>query len=237
MITIRKSDERGHADHGWLDTRHTFSFAGYLDRSQTGFRALRVINEDRVAPDNGFGTHDHNNMEIVSYVVAGQLEHRDSTGTGSVLGPGDVQRMTAGSGIRHSEMNPSTDTSAHFLQIWLHPRQEGLTPSYEETHFSDDAKRGKLLPIVSGNRAGDRVDGGPLSIQQDVELFAAILEDAGPVTHELRPGRHAWIQVVRGGLQVNGQSLTQGDGASVSEESRLELRADPTTEFLLFDLS
>jgi len=232
MIRIRRSDERGRADFGWLDSRHTFSFGEYHDPEHMGFRALRVINEDRVRPGKGFGTHGHRDMEIVSYVLSGSLAHKDSMGNGSVLSAGDVQRMTAGTGVRHSEMNPSLEEPVHFLQIWILPERGGLEPGYEEAHFSDDEKRGGLHRIVSG-----RPENGELRIHQDVDLWTTLLEAGRSARLELRPGRHAWVQVVRGELSLNGHELGAGDGASVSEESALELAARTETEALVFDLA
>ncbi len=232
MIQIRRSDERGQADHGWLDSRHTFSFAEYHDPDHMGFRSLRVINEDRVRPGAGFGTHSHRDMEIVSYVLSGSLAHKDNTGNGSVLTPGDVQRMTAGTGVQHSEMNPSLEDPVHFLQIWIVPERQGLEPGYEEANLSDDDKRGRLRLIGSG-KAND----GVLKIHQDVDLYATVLEPGQSVRLDLRPGRHAWAQVIRGDVSLNGRDLHEGDGAAVSEETTVELTARTETEFLIFDLA
>ncbi len=232
MIQIRRSDERGQADHGWLDSRHTFSFAEYHDPDHIGFRSLRVINEDRVRPGAGFGTHSHRDMEIVTYVLSGSLAHKDSMGNGSVLTPGDVQRMTAGTGVQHSEMNPSLEDPVHFLQIWIEPERQGLEPGYEEANLSDDDKRGRLRLIGSG-KAND----GVLKIHQDVDLYATVLEPGQSVRLDLRPGRHAWAQVIRGDLSLNGRDLHEGDGAAVSEETTVELTARTETEFLIFDLA
>lgn len=231
MIRIRRSDARGRADFGWLDSRHTFSFGGYHDPEHMGFRHLRVINEDRVRPGAGFGTHGHKDMEIVSYVVSGSLAHEDSMGNGSVLTAGDVQRMTAGTGVQHSEMNPSLDAPVHFLQIWIVPERKGLEPSYQEANFSEEDKRGGLRLIASGN-AGD----GVLEIHQDVEVYATVLESGREASLDLRPGRHAWVQVVRGGVSLNGRELAAGDGAALSEVRAVSLAARNETEILLFDL-
>jgi hypothetical protein len=232
MIQVRRSSERGHADHGWLDSRHTFSFADYHDPDQMGFRALRVINEDRVRPGTGFGPHHHRDMEIISYVVSGSLAHKDSMGNGSVLTAGDVQRMTAGTGVRHSEMNPSLEEPVHFLQIWVLPDRRGLGPGYEETNVSEEDKRGRLRRIAS--RA---LQNGALAIHQDVELFATVLGAGEGVRHELPPGRHAWVQVIRGDLSLDGHDLHAGDGAAISAESAVTLTATTDTEALLFDLA
>lgn len=232
MIRIRRSDERGRADHGWLDSRHTFSFADYYDPEHMGFRTLRVINEDRVRAGAGFGTHGHRDMEIVSYVLSGSLAHKDSLGNGSVLTAGDVQRMTAGTGVRHSEMNPSLEEPVHFLQIWIVPEREGLEPGYEEVHVSESEKRGRLRLIASG-RSGD----GALKIHQDVDLYAGVLEPGERVELALKAGRHAWIQVVRGDLSLGGEQLEAGDGAALSEEEAVRLTAKSEAELLVFDLA
>lgn len=232
MITLRASNERGHANHGWLDSHHTFSFANYYDPQHMGFRALRVINEDQVAPGQGFGTHSHRDMEILSYVLDGALEHKDSLGTGSVIRPGDVQRMSAGSGVAHSEFNASTVEPVHFLQIWIQPAVQGIAPSYEQKFFTPAEKQGRLRLIV----APDGRDGA-LTIHQDVELYAALLAPEEVVTHPLKPGRHAWVQVVRGAVQVADRPLAAGDGAAVSGSDNLEIRAVEDSEFLLFDLA
>lgn len=231
MITRRPSQERGHANHGWLNTYHTFSFANYYDPAHMGFRALRVINEDWVQPGNGFGTHPHRDMEIITYVLEGALEHKDSMGNGSIISPGDVQRMSAGTGITHSEYNPSRSEPVHLLQIWLLPREKGLTPSYEQRTFTPDEKRGTWRLIA----APDGRDGA-VTIHQDVDLFATILETGERVTYRLQPTRHAWLQVIRGPLRANGLSLQAGDGAAVSDEERLDIDAGETAELLLFDL-
>jgi hypothetical protein len=232
MIAVRPAEERGVADFGWLDSRHSFSFGHYYDPEHMGFGPLRVINEDRVQAGAGFDTHAHRDMEIISYVLEGALEHKDSIGTGSVIRPGDVQRMSAGSGIRHSEFNPSTSEPVHFLQIWLLPAEQGLTPSYEQKRFTDDEKRGQLRLVASR----DGRDGSVL-IHQDVDIYASILDKDEAVSHTLAPGRRSWVQVVRGAVAVNGEKLHAGDGAAVKDASTLNLAATTDdTEFLLFDL-
>ncbi len=232
MIDLRRAEERGHADHGWLDTRHTFSFADYWDPRYPGFRGLRVINEDRVQPGQGFPTHGHRDMEIVSYVLAGALEHKDSMGTGSVIRPGDVQRMSAGSGVQHSEYNHSRDEIVHFLQIWLLPAGRGLEPGYEQKHFPDAEKRGRLRLIASRDGAESSV-----TIHTDARIYASVLEPGQEVAHRLGAGRHAWIQVTRGAVTLDGHLLGQGDGAAVSGEPALAITGKEPAEILLFDLA
>jgi quercetin 2,3-dioxygenase len=232
MIRVRRGSERGHFDHGWLDTYHTFSFARYYDPRQMGFRALRVINEDRVAPGRGFGTHPHEDMEIVTYVLDGALEHRDSLGTGSTIRPGELQRMTAGTGIRHSEFNPSEAEPVHLYQIWLLPEREGLEPSYEQRAFPEEERRNRLRLVASPDERD-----GSLTIRQDARLYLASLDGDREVSHEVAPGRHAWLQVLRGGVSMNGLALSAGDGAAVSDESDLTIKADGPSEVLLFDLA
>jgi redox-sensitive bicupin YhaK (pirin superfamily) len=232
MIRIRRAGERGHFDHGWLDTYHTFSFARYYDPRHMGFRALRVINDDKIAPGRGFGTHGHEDMEIVTYVLDGALAHRDSLGTGSTIRPGELQRMTAGTGITHSEFNPSDAAPVHLYQIWLLPEREGLEPSYEQKAFPAEERRNRLRLVASPDGRD-----GSLSIRQDARLFLATLDGGGDVLHELSPGRHAWLQVLRGGVSLNGQALAAGDGAAASEESELAIRGDGSSEVLLFDLA
>jgi len=232
MIQVRKSNERGHADHGWLDTRHTFSFADYYDPAAMGFRALRVINEDRVAPAQGFGTHGHRDMEILSYVLDGGLAHKDSTGGGGVIRPGDVQRMSAGTGVMHSEFNPSRTDPVHFLQIWLVPDRRGITPGYEQKHFSPEQRQGQLRLIASPDAAG-----GSLKIHQDARVYTTLLGKGDSVSHALASGRHAWVQVARGKVRLGDVTLSAGDGAAISEESELRLTADEPSEVLLFDLA
>ena len=234
MVTIRPAARRGRTQIDWLDSRHTFSFGDYQDPAQMGFRTLRVINDDRVAPAAGFGMHGHRDMEIITYVLDGALEHRDSLGTGEVLRRGDVQRMTAGTGIRHSEFNPSKTEPVHLLQIWLLPQQRGLVPDYEQKNFPEADKRGRLRLIA----APDARDGA-LAIHQDVELFASVLGPNERVTYDLRDGRSAWLQVARGQVALNGRALADGDGAAVTDEMQLELKTGEGAgaEFLLFDLA
>jgi hypothetical protein len=233
MIEIRRANDRGKADHGWLDSRHTFSFGDYYDPKQMGFGPLRVINEDRVKPGGGFGTHGHRDMEIVSYVLEGAIEHKDSLGTGSVIRPGDVQRMSAGTGIEHSEFNPDRANPVHFLQIWIEPERTGLAPSYEQKSFTTEERRGKLR-LVASRDARD----GSLRIHSDADLYAALLGEGEAVAHALRPGRSAWLQVARGELELNGQRLEAGDGAGVRGEARIEIRArSADVELILFDLA
>ena len=231
MLQIRKAAERGHADHGWLDTRHTFSFADYYDPCHMGFRVLRVINEDRVHPGEGFGTHPHRDMEIISYVLEGALEHKDSMGNGTVIRPGDVQRMSAGTGITHSEFNHSSNELVHFLQIWILPDTKGLKPGYEQKFFADEEKRGRLR-LVASNDGRD----GSLTIHQDAVLYDSLLEEGMEVDYPVQAGRHVWLQVVRGAVNVNGVSLGQSDGASISDEALLKIIAKKDSELLLFNL-
>jgi len=232
MIKLRPGSERGHARHGWLDSRHTFSFAEYHDPRHMGFRALRVINEDRVQPAQGFATHGHRDMEIVTYVLEGALQHRDSLGTGSVIRPGDVQRMSAGTGIQHSEFNASRDELVHFLQIWILPDTVGIAPSYEQKHFGADGARDRLLLV--GSRDGRD---GSVSIHQDVSIYVGRLDAGAKLRHALEPGRHAWLQVTRGELRLGDAPLRSGDGAALSGEPALELAADDASEVLVFDLA
>ena len=231
MITLRRSGERGHADHGWLNSYHSFSFAGYQDPNHMGFGPLRVINEDRVAPGQGFGTHGHRDMEIISYVLSGALEHKDNMGNGSVLRPGYVQRMSAGKGVTHSEFNPSPDDSVHFLQIWIEPKVTGIQPGYEETKFDDVAKRGKLRLIASPDGRD-----GSVTIHQDAYVYASLLDGAEKLTHTLAQGRKAYVHVVSGEVIVNGQTLTTGDAAKLSGETAINLAQAKDAEVLLFDL-
>lgn len=232
MIKIRRSNERGAADHGWLDSKHTFSFAGYHDPAHMGFRSLRVLNEDRVAGGGGFPTHGHREMEIVSYVIEGALAHQDSMGNGSTLRPGDVQRMTAGTGVYHSEENASPREGVHFLQIWILPDTPRLAPGYEQKHFSARERQGQLRLV--GSRDGRE---GSIVIHQDLALYAALLEPTHRVTHALASGRHAWVQLVRGTVRVNGETLRAGDGAAISGEREVSIEADTGAEVLLFDLA
>ncbi len=232
MINIRRSGERGGGDHGWLNTRHTFSFNTYHDPKFMGFRSLRVINEDYVAPGQGFPTHPHRDMEIITYVLDGALEHQDSLGTGSVIRPGDGQRMSAGSGIRHSEANPSTTEGAHFLQIWILPDRQGIKPSYEQKAFPAVEKAGKLRLIASP----DGKDGS-VTIHQDAKLYVTLLAPGETVIHQMEPDRHAWIQIAKGSVEVNGKVFKQGDGAAVSSEKQLTVKGTEEAEVLLFDLA
>lgn len=233
MIQIRKSHERGHARHGWLDSYHTFSFADYYDPAHMGFRALRVINEDRVALGRGFPTHPHRDMEILTYVLAGALRHEDSMGNGSVIRPGDVQRMSAGTGVTHSEYNPSPTEPVHLLQIWIVPERTGLAPSYEQKTFDEKDKRGRLVPVATVNGRD-----GSVRIHQDADVYASVLADGESVRHALRLQRHAWLQVAGGRVTLNGIALFAGDGAAVSEESTTTIvGADDRAEVLLFDLA
>jgi redox-sensitive bicupin YhaK (pirin superfamily) len=232
MIRIRKAHDRGHAQHGWLDSRHTFSFADYHDPKQMGFRSLRVINEDRVQPGKGFATHSHRDMEILSVVLEGALEHADSMGNGSVIRPGDVQLMRAGTGVTHSEYNHSQEAIVHFLQIWILPDQENLEPAYEQRHFP-------LAERLDGLRLVASRDGREASVRvhQDADLYATVLADGRSVKHALADGRHAWVQMARGRARLGGHALEEGDGAAVSEESAIELTAQGRAEILLFDLA
>ncbi len=232
MISIRKSADRGHANHGWLDSRHTFSFASYHNPQEMGFGALRVINEDRVAPGQGFGKHPHRDMEIISYVIDGALEHRDSMGTGSVIRPGDVQAMSAGTGVAHSEFNASHETPVHFLQIWIEPAVRGVAPSYQQKSYSADDKRGRLRLVASPDGAEDSV-----RIHQDARVYAALLDGDEQATLPLAVTRRAYVQVVRGDIEVNGQRLAQGDGAKVLSEPYLALTNGKDAEVLVFDLA
>jgi len=232
MITVRPSAERGGGNHGWLNTKHTFSFADFWDPKWMGFRSLRVINEDWVAPNTGFPTHPHRDMEIITYVLEGKLEHKDSLGTGSVILPGDGQRMTAGSGIRHSEFNPSTTDAVHLLQIWIQPEKAALPPSYEQKSFPEQEKRSKLRLIASRDASN-----GAVKINQDAKLYVTLLQPGEEVTHEFGAGRHGWLQVARGSIELNGKSLSQGDGAAISDEKKLTIKSTQDAEVLLFDLA
>ena len=232
MIVKRLANERGHADHGWLDTRHTFSFADYYDPKQMGFRALRVINEDRVAPGQGFGTHGHRDMEILSYVLEGALAHKDSMGTGSTIRPGDVQRMSAGSGVMHSEFNASANEIVHFLQIWILPDQPGLPPGYEEKHFSNTDKQGRLRLIASPD-----ADDGSVTIHADARVYAGRFGREQAATLKLADGRHAWVHVARGRARVAGQELGPGDAVALSGEPAVEVQGVEDAEVLVFDLA
>ena len=235
MITIRKSADRGHADHGWLNARHSFSFANYYDPRNMGYRALRVINEDVVQPGQGFGTHAHNDMEIITYVLEGALQHKDSMGNTGVIRPGEVQYMSAGSGVRHSEFNHSKTEPVHLLQIWLLPNKEGVKPQYAESKLPDAERRGKLKLVAAGNPNGS----GAFQIHQDVQLFASLLPKGRSVEHRLAEGRGAYLQLARGSVTLNGQTLEAGDGAIVEKESALTISgaSEQDAEFLLFDLN
>ena len=232
MISVRRAAERGHADHGWLDTWHTFSFADYHDPAHMGFRDLRVVNEDRVRPGHGFPTHSHRDMEILSYVLEGALEHRDSLGNGSVIRPGEVQRMSAGTGVRHSEFNPSATEPLHFLQIWILPAARGLPPEYEQRPFPVEERRGNLRLIASPDGSG-----GSLTIRQDARVFSGLLASGDSIEQPLARDRHAWLQVARGEVALDGHELAPGDGVAVSGETKIRLEATRDGEVLLFDLA
>jgi len=232
MIQIRKSGERGHANHGWLDTHFTFSFADYYDPKHVHFRTLRVMNDDRVAGGGGFPMHPHRDMEIVTYVLDGALEHRDSMGNGSVIKPGDIQYMGAGTGVTHSEFNASETESVHLYQIWMFPEKQGLKPRYDQKTFSEAEKRGKLRLLASPDGRE-----GSVKIRQNNELYASVLAKGETVKHELQPERHAYVQVARGSLTLNGRKLDEGDGAAVSGEGTVELTGEKDAEVLLFDLA
>ncbi len=232
MIKLRKANERGHANHGWLDTWHTFSFADYHDSREMGFGPLRVINDDTVEPGQGFGTHGHRDMEIITYVLEGALEHKDNMGNGSIIRPGDVQRMSAGTGVRHSEFNPSRDERVHLLQIWIEPKLTGVAPSYEEKQFGAAEKRGQLRLIASPDGRD-----GSVTIHQDACVYAMLLDDAEPVIHALAPGRRAYVHVARGVVSVNGTPLEGGDGVKIEDEASIELKDARDAEVLLFDLA
>ena len=232
MIKVRRSAERGRADFGWLDSKHTFSFGGYHDPAHMGFGPLRVINEDRVAGGGGFPPHPHRDMEIISYVLEGALEHKDSTGGGSIIRPGDVQRMSAGTGIVHSEFNASKDEPVHFLQIWVMPGKGGIKPGYEQKAFADDEKHNRLRLVA----AEDGRDGA-LTIHQDADIYAGVLDDGTGVTHRLRKGRLAWVQVARGAANVAGEVLEQGDGIAITDVANIEIRGGASgAEVILFDM-
>lgn len=231
-LDIRRAADRGRADFGWLDSRHTFSFGHYYDPEQMGFGPLRVINDDRVAGGGGFPTHPHEDMEIVSYVLEGALQHRDSLGTGSVIRPGDVQRMSAGTGIRHSEFNASGETPVHFLQIWIIPEARGIAPSYEQTFFSPEDKRGALRLV--GSRDGRD---GSVTIHRDVDLYATVLAAGEAVTHEISAGRGAWIQVARGSVTIEGETLGEGDGVAIPTSGTIRLEGVDEAEVLVFDMA
>ena len=232
MITIRPAGERGHTDFRWLDSWHTFSFGEYMDYDHMGFHSLRVINDDKVAPGGGFPTHPHRDMEIVTWVLSGALEHKDSLGTGSVIRPGDLQRMTAGTGILHSEFNASKEEPVHLLQIWIFPEKRGLTPSYAQTSFPAADRKGQLKLVASRDGRD-----GSVSFHADASLYAAALEPGQKVAHALAPGRAAWVQVATGAVTLNGKKLVAGDGAAVENESTLELVGVEDGETLVFDLA
>ena len=232
MLSIRKSHERGHFDHGWLKTYHTFSFDQYYDPRYMGFRDLRVINEDFVAPGRGFPMHAHRDMEIITYILEGGLQHEDSMGNGSVIRPGDVQRMTAGTGVRHSERNASLSERVHLLQIWILPNAEGLQPGYEQKAFSEDERRGQMR-LIASNEGRD----GSVRLNQDVNLYASILDAGQEIEHAMDAARYGWIQVARGSISVNGENAGQGDGVIAVGASSLKIKAQETTEILLFDLN
>jgi redox-sensitive bicupin YhaK (pirin superfamily) len=232
MITVLPSSKRFHSEAGWLDSRHTFSFADHYDPERLGFRSLRVINDDRVEPARGFGSHSHRDMEIITYVLEGELAHKDSMGNGSVIRPGDVQRMSAGTGVVHSESNPSRSVPVHFLQIWIVPDRPGHSPGYEQKAFSEADRRGKLRLVASPDGRD-----GSVSVHQDASVYAGLLEPGERAAHQIRPGRHSWVHVARGSIDLNGQTLREGDGAAVSDEERLDLTAKDNSEVLLFDLA
>ena len=235
MITIRPANERGHANHGWLDTYHTFSFANYYDPKHMHFRSLRVINDDRVAPGFGFGTHPHDNMEIVTYVLEGALSHKDSMGNGSTIVPGEVQRMSAGTGVLHSEKNDSKNEEVHLLQIWIFPEKQGIEPGYEQKFFGDDEKLNRFRLVAS--RAGRD---GSVKINQDASIYAALLEEGKTTAYNLEEGRYAWLHVATGSVTLNGKTLNAGDGAAITDEQKLEVTGATSgkkAEVLLFDLA
>jgi len=232
MIKIRPAEKRGHFDFGWLNTYHSFSFGDYYDPSHMGFRSLRVINEDVVQRGRGFPRHGHRDMEIFTYILQGALQHRDSMGNGSIIRPGDVQRMSAGTGVTHSESNASPDEPVHLLQIWILPAEEGITPGYEEKRFPEDEKLNKLRLIISPDAAE-----GSVTIHQDARVYASVLEAGQQVSHALESGRHAWLQVAAGSVRLNDTQLNQGDGAAVSEEKDITIVAGEPAEILLFDLA
>src|SRR4051812_18279235 len=231
MMTLRKANDRGHANHGWLDSYHTFSFADYYDPQWMGFRSLRVINDDLVLPDNGFGTHPHRDMEIITYVLRGALEHKDSMGNGSIIRPGNLQYMSAGSGVQHSEFNPSKDEAVRLLQIWILPDEKGAKPRYAEKSLSD--KPTGQLHLMTSKAGRD----GSIAIRQDADLWLAKLEPGQAVAHSLAKDRHAWVHVAEGEVVVNGKTLVTGDAAAISAESKIDLSANKPAQVLLFDLN
>jgi quercetin 2,3-dioxygenase len=231
MLTLRKAEERGHANHGWLDTYHSFSFADYYDPEHMGYGPLRVINDDRVHPGRGFGTHPHRDMEIITYILDGELAHKDSMGNGSVIRRGDVQRMSAGTGVLHSEFNASATTPVHLLQIWIEPERRGIAPGYEQKHYTDAEKRGRLLPIVSGDGAD-----GSVTIHQDARVYAGIVGSGEAARHALAADRKAYVHVATGAAMVNGQRLNAGDAVKLAGERQIDIGGDPEAEVLVFDL-
>jgi len=231
MIEMRRADERGFADHGWLRSYHSFSFADYYDPRHNGFGPLRVINEDRVAPGKGFGTHAHRDMEIITYVLDGSLEHKDSIGTGSIIVPGDVQRMSAGTGVRHSEFNPSADRMVHFLQIWIEPGKRGIAPAYEQKRFDAREKRGRLCLVASPQGRE-----GSLLLHQDADVYAGLFDSGERAVHRLEPARRAYLHVARGDIHVSGEMLGAGDAAKITDETEVRLDSGRAAEVLLFDL-
>ncbi len=231
MLTLRPSVERGHFNHGWLDTFHTFSFSRYIDRNHMGYRSLRVINEDFVAAGMGFGEHPHEDMEIITYIVSGQLAHKDSTGNAETINPGDIQYMSAGSGIFHSEFNPSKTSPVHLLQIWILPEQRDLPPRYDQKHFAPESRR-NVLRLVASHDGRD----GSIRVHQDMSLYASLLDEGQTLTHALTAGRGAWLQLIKGELRVNGKTIAAGDGVAIEDEASLTITASQSAEFLLFDL-
>ena len=232
MLTIRRAAERGHANHGWLDSFHTFSFANYYDPAHMGFGALRVINDDRIAAGRGFGTHGHRDMEIITYVLNGAIAHKDSMGSGSEIQPGNVQRMSAGRGVMHSEFNPRPDAETHMLQIWIEPNVTGIAPEYEERAFSDEQKRGRLQALVTGDGAD-----GSMKIHQDARLYAGLFDGDESATLPLAAGRRAWVHVARGSVTVNGAALNAGDAVAITDASSVEVSGGKDAEVLVFDLA
>jgi len=232
MITVRKSSDRGHADHGWLLSYHSFSFADYYDPQEMGWGPLRVINEDRVQPGKGFGTHGHRDMEIISYVLDGQLQHKDSMGNGTIIRPGDVQRMSAGTGVQHSEFNPSPSALVHFLQIWIEPERRGMEPSYEQKFFTSEDKRGRLRLVAS--RDGRE---GSVTVHRDADVYASLLSPDEQVSHRIAAGRIAYLHLVKGAVRVNGTQLGTGDALKIESEQALVIAAAEDSELLLFDMA
>jgi quercetin 2,3-dioxygenase len=232
MIIIRKSGDRGHFNHGWLDTYHSFSFSDYYDPENMGYKTLRVINEDRVNPSEGFGTHGHKDMEIITYIIDGELEHKDSMGTGSVIRPGDVQRMSAGTGVRHSEFNASKTKPVHLLQIWILPEKTGIPPSYEQKTFQLFERHNQLRLVASHDGRN-----GSVTVHQDVNLFCSHLDAGKELRFQMLPGRAAWVQIAKGSLDLNGRTLEAGDGAAIENEGNITIKSNDASEFLLFDLA